>query len=212
MLMIYSFFNSATITVKSRSNSALKVLLPLSFGVLLLGCDSHSSSPTPDKKMISTPINDSKQNADISAKPNNTSDLESDLADSIEGESLINAAKSDRKSATNSLNDSQLASSNKMQATLIGDYTGIMPCDFCDSTQVLLNLFADGSVVKNSVYNNPQKPTASLTENGIYRQDNDTITIVYDDQRIENYVIENNHLVLLDEDKIADIDYTLSRK
>ena len=49
-------------------------------------------------------------------------------------------------------------------------------------------------------------------ENGIYRQDDDKITIVYDDQRIESYIIQNNHLVLLDDNNIADDDYTLSRQ
>jgi hypothetical protein len=132
---------------------------------------------------------------------------------SEEDESLISTAKSDRKSSVDrSSSDATTINDSQMQATLIGDYKGVMPCSFCSSTEVLLNLFADGSVVKTSIYDNPKEPTDSLIENGIYRQDDDKITIVYDDQRIESYIIQNNHLVLLDDNDIADDDYTLSRQ
>lgn len=138
---------------------------------------------------------------------------DSDTDNSQEGQSLISAAKPDRKSSENrSSLDAQSTNSSQMQATLIGDYKGVVPCSFCNSTEVLLNLFADSSVVKTNVYDNPQEPTASLVENGIYRQDGDKITIVYDDQRIESYIIQNNHLVLLDDNDDADDDYRLSRQ
>lgn len=217
MLMICFFSKLFSTTRNGSSFSTLKILLPLSFAVLMLGCDGHSSAPAPEKKPITTTTDDSNQSASVDVKQDNSdnnikSNSATDTVDITGGESLITAAKPDRKSATGSLNNSEQASSNKMQATLIGDYMGIMPCSFCDSTQVLVNLFADGSVVKTSTYNNPQKPTASLTENGIYRQDSDIITIVYDDQRIESYLIQNSHLVLLNDDKVADTDYTLSRK
>lgn len=192
---------------------ALKIVLALSFCALLIGCDSHSSSPTVDKKMMAAHAN-SDQRDGLVVEQNIEQDALAKQVDSAEeAQSLISAAKPDRKSATNrSSMAAQSAKKSQLQATLIGDYKGVMPCSFCDSTQVLLNLFADGSVIKTSVYNNPQKPTASLTENGIYRQDQDTIIIVYDDQRIESYVIQNNHLILLDDNDIADDDYTLSRQ
>lgn len=221
--MMYSFNRLSAKRFKSAHKSPLKVLLPLCFCALLLGCDSHSSSPTIDKNTI--PVNtDNAYNDDFQTsnsksdsaeleQNNEEGDLVASSVDESAGESLISAAKSDRKSASSrSSVDVEPTKKSKMQATLIGDYTGIMPCASCDSTQVLLNLFADGSVKKTSIYDNPQTPRASLTENGIYRQDNDTITIVYDDQHIESYLIQSNHLVLLDDNKVADSDYTLSRR
>ncbi len=209
-IMIYSFPKFATTTAHCGFRSTLKLLLPLSICALLAGCDSHSSTPSTDKRMMIA----SKQSDAIAAEQETidpTSD--SDGTSSEEDESLISTAKSDRKSSVDrSSSDATTTNDSQMQATLIGDYKGVMPCSFCSSTEVLLNLFADGSVVKTSIYDNPKEPTDSLIENGIYRQDDDKITIVYDDQRIESYIIQNNHLVLLDDNNIADDDYTLSRQ
>lgn len=209
-IMIYSFSKFATTTAHCGFRSTLKLLLPLSLCALLAGCDSHSSTPSTNEKMMIA----SKQSDAIAAEQETidpTSD--SDGTSSEEDESLISTAKSDRKSSVDrSSSDATTTNDSQMQATLIGDYKGVMPCSFCSSTEVLLNLFADGSVVKTSIYDNPKEPTDSLIENGIYRQDDDKITIVYDDQRIESYIIQNNHLVLLDDNNIADDDYTLSRQ
>ena len=209
--MIYFSSKYSMVTTKCSPRLSLKILMPISLCALILGCDSYSSSPSPstDKSMLAATNSEksTNNNSDKATKDQNLESAES------EGESLIATAKSDKKSSlSHSLSDSQSTSSSQMQATLIGDYVGVMPCSFCDSTQVLLNLFSDGSMAKTSVYNNSKQPRASLTENGIYRQDNDIITIVYDDQRIESYLIQNNHLVLLDENKVADTDYTLSRQ
>ncbi len=209
-IMIYSFSKFATTTAHCGFRSTLKLLLPLSICALLAGCDSHSSTPSTDERVMIA----SKQSDAIAAEQETidpTSD--SDGTSSEEDESLISTAKSDRKSSVDrSSSDATTTNDSQMQATLIGDYKGVMPCSFCSSTEVLLNLFADGSVVKTSIYDNPKEPTDSLIENGIYRQDDDKITIVYDDQRIESYIIQNNHLVLLDDNNIADDDYTLSRQ
>ena len=209
-IMIYSFSKFATTTAHCGFRSTLKLLLPLSLCALLAGCDSHSSTPSTNEKMMIA----SKQSDAIAAEQETidpTSD--SDGTSSEEDESLISTAKSDRKSSVDrSSSDATTTNDSQMQATLIGDYKGVMPCSFCSSTEVLLNLFADGSVVKTSIYDNPKEPIDSLIENGIYRQDDDKITIVYDDQRIESYIIQNNHLVLLDDNNIADDDYTLSRQ
>ena len=208
--MIYFSSKYSVMTTKRSPRLSLKILMPISLCALLLGCDSHSSSPTAgtDKSMLAAANSDNRTNnhSEAAIEEQNVESVE------VEGESLIMAAKSDKKSSSSdSLSDSQ-ATPSQMQATLIGDYVGVMPCSFCDSTQVLLNLFSDGSSIKTSVYNNPNQPKASLTENGIYRQDNDVITIVFDDQRLESYLIQNNHLVLLDDNKVADTDHTLSRQ
>lgn len=207
--MIYFSSKYSMVTTKDSPHLSLKILIPISLCALLLGCDSHSSSPSTsiDKSMLAA------TNSENSTNKNPEKAIEDQNLESVEakGESLIMAAKSDKKSSSShSLSDSSSTPTSQMQATLIGDYVGVMPCSFCDSTQVLLNLFSDGLAVKTSVYNNPKQPRAALTENGIYRQDNDTITIVYDDQRIESYLIQNNHLVFLDDNKVADSDYTLS--
>jgi len=209
-IMTYLFPKFATMTAHCGSRSTLKLLLPLSLCALLAGCDSHSSNPSTDERMMIA----SKQSDAIAAEQETTDPTsDSDGTNSEEDESLISTAKSDRKSSVDrSSSDATTTNDSQMQATLIGDYKGVMPCSFCSSTEVLLNLFADGSVVKTSIYDNPKEPTDSLIENGIYRQDDDKITIVYDDQRIESYIIQNNHLVLLDDNNIADDDYTLSRQ
>lgn len=208
--MIYSPFKILTTTAHCGPRSTLKILLPLSFCALLIGCDSHSSAPSTDKKLMAA----STQSDTIAVEQETTENTSDNDADnSEEGESLISAAKPDRKSAVDrSSVVPESAKQSQMQAILIGDYKGVIPCSFCSSTEVLLNLFADSSVLKTSVYDNPEEPTASLIENGIYRQDGDKITIVYDDQRIESYLIQNNHLLLLDDNQIADDDYTLSRQ
>ena len=187
----------------------LKLLLPLSLCALLAGCDSHSSTPSTDKRMMIA----SKERCYCCRAGITDPTSDSDGTSSEEDESLISTAKSDRKSSVDrSSSDATTTNDSQMQATLIGDYKGVTLSLFCSSTEVSANLFADGSVVKTSIYDNPKESTDSLIENGIYRQDDDKITIVYDDQRIESYIIQNNHLVLLDDNNIADDDYTLSRQ
>ena len=101
---------------------------------------------------------------------------------------------------------------NTLQATLIGDYVGMLPCASCDSIAVTLNLFSDGSVLKTSIYDNPETPQVPIAESGIYRQDNDTITTVYEQDHIETYRIQDKHLVMMDDDKVPNADYMLSRE
>ena len=51
-----------------------------------------------------------------------------------------------------------------------------------------------------------------MTESGIYRQDNNVITIVYERKNIETYQIQDNHLIMMDEYKNPDEDYALARQ
>nr|WP_243453238.1 copper resistance protein NlpE N-terminal domain-containing protein [Psychrobacter coccoides] len=88
----------------------------------------------------------------------------------------------------------------------------MLPCSFCDSISVTLNLLPDGSVIKTNIYENPETPRVPLVEHGLYRQDNDVITVVYDNQDIEGYSIQNSHLIMIDDDKQPITDYTLARK
>lgn len=193
-------------------------LLVLPFCAVLIGCDSASSN---DNKDMTTKValTDTLENSDSQNLAQNLqgdSSLQSNDSElgSVEGLSLIAAtrASSDTYSSQSSMGAEARSSSSTLQATLMGDYGGIVPCVSCGSIDVTLNLFADGSVSKTSIYNNPESPRAPLLESGIYRQDNDTITIVYEEKKIETYHIQDNHLILMDEEKNPNNDYILSRK
>ncbi|MEN6669585.1 copper resistance protein NlpE N-terminal domain-containing protein [Psychrobacter sp. B38] len=203
-------------TVIKRLSCALLVL-PLC--LVLSSCDSASSN---DSKGLNTKValSDNLENADtqdLTQSLQDTDNYQSD-ADAVdkvaEGQSLIAAAQSVNDAHTNqSLMSAESNNrSNTLQATLMGDYGGIVPCGSCSSIDVTLNLFSDGTVLKTSVYNNPENPRGPLTESGVYRQDNDTIIIVYEDKKLETYNIQDNHLLLLDEDDNANTDYILSRQ
>ncbi len=183
--------------------------------ILLVGCDGKTSmtnnAPTSQSATDSTALSD---NYDTNATSGAAEG--SDLADSInsddEGESLIAAA-----SPTNGTQESRSPMvaeqhpDSALQATLIGDYVGMLPCSFCDSTAIILNLFADGSVTKTSIYKNPEFSKEPLVESGVYRQDNKMITIVYDQKNIESYQVQDNHLLMMS-DGIPNVDYVLSRQ
>ena len=192
-------------------------LLALPLCLLLISCDSASSnnnqSMTTQFAPASTVEDSEGQKAQNSAQEDTKrqSDANDELDESAEGQSLIAAAQSSNDIHTNQSMMSSDASS-ALQATLMGDYGGMVPCQSCGSIDVTLNLFADGSVVKTSIYNNPEQPQAPLLESGIYRQDNNVITIVYEDKNIETYHIQDNHLILMDEYKNPNNDYILSRK
>ncbi|WP_201572168.1 copper resistance protein NlpE N-terminal domain-containing protein [Psychrobacter nivimaris] len=201
---------STTLAIVKRWRPSLLVV-PLC--MLLVGCDSASSNT--EKDMVSTfaTTNSEPQGASQSFQDDNaesaTNDESSEMA---EGQSLIAAAQSNKDTYADSSMERSEAKSSMLQATLMGDYGGMVSCIDCDSIDVTLNLFADGSVLKASYYHNPEKPKTPLLESGIYRQDNDKITIVYEGKNIETYHIQDNHLIRIDEHDNLEDDYTLSRK
>lgn len=202
---------SITLTVIRRYG---RFLLALPFCVVLISCDNASSNT--DQGMINEVIPvDGSASPDFanSLSDNNDDSLESDdEQDVVEGQSLIAAAQLSNESNAYQIQTDSKSHSSALQATLMGDYGGMVPCSSCDNIDVTLNLFADGSVLKTSIYNSPETPRAPLLESGIYRQDNNKITIVYQQKQIETYSIQDNHLVLMDENKSPNNDYTLSRK
>lgn len=222
--MIYStpiltmFDKSATSTTSSRCFGRL--LLPLSFCVLLIGCDSQSASaPIVKDEMRNEARNKAvtrTTEVDDGATERQQDDqaiTDDNINDADEGQSLIAAAKIGKSAQTRRTPMiSEKSTDSALQATLIGDYKGILPCSSCEGIAVTLNLFSDGSVLKTSVYVNPESPQAPLAESGVYRQDNTTITIVYEAKNIETYRIQDNHLVMTDENKTPNAEYTLSRK
>lgn len=201
----------STITIIKR---CMRPLLALPICLLLMSCDSASSSTTSsnNKTMQGVPITNAaladSQNTDAQNNPANDA---ADEENSAEDQLLIAAAN---------LNDntrrapmfSTANSNSTLQATLMGDYGGIVPCASCDNIDITLNLFADGSVLKTSVFNDEEPTIPPLLESGVYRQDDDKITIVYERKNIETYQIKDNHLIMIDTDGNPHDDYTLSRK
>ena len=191
----------------------MRLLLALPVCIALASCDSASSSAN-NKNTQGAPINST-----ASAASNNDEALlnESDNKGLAEGNSdpegqPLMAASRSTESTSRSPMISAPNSDSMLQATLMGDYGGVVPCSSCTSTNVTLNLFADGSVLKTSVFNQPETPQPPMVEPGVYRQDNDMITIVYQKKNIETYQIQDNHLIMMDEHKNPDEDYALSRQ
>lgn len=213
--------NSLVLTAYIRRFGYL--LLPLSLSLALLGCNDQPStvSSNNDTQMSQDSSANAKSEKSTNKTQTNGEDASVTLAEDIdnndnkEGQSLIAAAKSDNPNpsipAHRTLveNDSE---NHALQATLIGDYVGIYPCSFCSSISVTLNLFSDGSVAKTSIYHNPETPKLPHQESGVYRQDDVIITIAYDNKDVESYMIQDNHLVMMNEDDTLNADYTLSRK
>lgn len=209
---------SIRVTTSSCRVGRLGLMLPLSFCVLLMGCDAQSSSSPPLNGTVnSNTASDSLMQSLTSKDTSVASEVSMVNADENmedeEGQPLIAIAKTDDSNrARRAPMISAKNTGSTLQATLIGDYTGMVPCSFCDGIALTLNLFADGSVLKTSIYENPESPRLPLTESGVYRQDDNRIIIVYGDKRIESYRIQDNHLIMLDKNKMADADYTLSSK
>ena len=206
MIYLTSIF-STTFSIVRRSR---RPLLAVPICLLLLGCDSSSSTTNKGIGVKVAPVdnteNSAQQDAADAAQDNS-------LEQADTSQSLIDAAQTNDDAHTRrSPMISEPNNNSALQATLMGDYGGMVPCSSCDNIDITLNLFADGSVLKTSLYNNAEPPRQSLLESGIYRQDNDTITIVYESKKIETYDIQDNHLVMIDEHKNPDDDYTLSRK
>ena len=216
MTMIYlAPIHATTCTVIRRWGPSL-LAIPLC--VLLIGCDSASSNADQDM-MTKAAFVDTSEASDQQVTPeeidsDSISEANADdgSSESEEGQSLISAAQSSHDGHTHPLTMHSESSSSALQATLMGDYGGMIPCVDCDSIDVTLNLFADGSVLKTSNYQDSKQARAPLLESGVYRQDNDKITIVYEDKHIESYYIQDNHLILIDDQRELDNDYTLSRK
>lgn len=216
--MMMKYFNPTVPVISTSIKRFGSLLLTLPLCMILIGCDSQSSTTAATHNAtMKQSMTDSKvrhSNKYDSVQIDNDSDSVS-VADDVarEGESLIAAAKPDDNAQTRRAPMiSDTSTGSELKATLIGDYVGILPCSFCAGVSVTLNLFADGSITKTSIYENPETPKVPLIEHGVYRQDNTIITIVYENKNIETYSIQDNHLVMMNDDDTLNADYTLSRK
>ena len=193
------------ISISNSKKNYGQLLLSFVFGIMLLGCDTQ---PTATNNADKQTVLDSTV---VPATSVETSSV-TVTADEDQGTSLMDAAKEDKAGEkTSSPMIAEKRDDSTLQATLIGEYTGMLSCKNCDGTAWTLNLHSDGTVTKTSVYTT-QTFQPSLVESGVYRQDDDIITIVYDEENIETYGIQDNHLVKLDAHKKPDADYTLSRR
>lgn len=191
----------------------MRLLLAVPVCMALISCDSASSS-TNNQHTQGAPINSAQStasNSDVAVSDENSPTESAEDNSGKEGQPAI-AAASSTKSISRSPMISASNNDSMLQATLMGDYGGVVPCASCASINVTLNLFADGSVLKTSVFNQPETPQSPMTESGIYRQDNNVITIVYEKKNIETYQIQDNHLIMMDEYKNPDEDYALARQ
>ena len=177
----------------------------------LLGCNSPSTTTTKSENSLADEqAVIEEQELDIKSAT-----VHSEIIDEDEdrGTSLIDSAKADdSEPEQRSPMIAEKRADSTLQATLIGNYIGIIPCVTCDEITLTLNLHSDGTVKQTSIYENPQTPQPPLVETGVYRQDNDMITIVYDKENIDSYRIQHNHLVMVDANKNPNPDYTLSRR
>lgn len=191
----------------------MRPLLALPICLLLMSCDSASSSPSANSQVMQGSSVNNAQQDNFQNKEFQNSNINNKAGEenSEEGQSLVAAANLNGNIRRSPMIASS-PSESTLQATLMGDYGGIVPCASCDSIDVTLNLFADGSVLKTSVFNNAEPMLKPSLESGVYRQDDDRITIVYERKNIETYQIKDNHLIMLDVDKNPEDDYTLSRK
>lgn len=195
-----------------------RLLLSIPLCVVLFGCES--SSPISTSETTTQPSTENRQapltkNDQTTPPTDNDEPITQPINEKTEdaGQSLMAAAKSDDSSRARAAPMiSEQPDSNALQATLIGDYMGMLPCATCDSIAVTLNLFSDGSVLKTSIYNDADSPQAPIIESGIYRQDDDTITIAYDKNHLEIYHIQDNHLVMMDKENAPNTDHILSRQ
>ncbi|MBB3106497.1 hypothetical protein FHS24_000998 [Psychrobacter luti] len=204
-------FWSTSFSAVTAIRRCMRPLLALPVCLLLISCDSASSS-TNNKTTQGAPINGSQQAEmpDVESQKSSANNVVNETG-TEEGQPVIaapNLTDSTRRVPMISASNNE----STLQATLMGDYGGIVPCDSCANIDITLNLFSDGSVLKTSIFNHAEPARAPLLESGVYRQDDDMITIVYERKNIETYRIKDNLLIKLDADKNLDDDYSLARK
>lgn len=157
IIMVYLAFIFSIITVFIRRFGRLLLALPVF--MLLTGCDSSSSPTTavnnktgPEIAAVSAAENTDLKNSAEDSQDGDNSDSDNEMNDDIdEGQSLIAAAKPEdgaQKRRTPMISGAN--NDSTLQATLMGDYGGILACSFCDNIDITLNLFADGSVIKRA--------------------------------------------------------------
>lgn len=95
-------------------------------------------------------------------------------------------------------------SGSSLGATLIGDYSGMLPCPSGqgddDQEQVILNLYADGTARKTSHHQEPKRTSDTLSQMGSYQQLDNIITISFANAESEHYLINDNQLIFIEGD------------
>lgn len=193
-------------------NSSRQLLWMMLICLPLLGCHSPSATDTEnDSDLESDPVATEAQKLSLMSAVQE--EIDEDEAVEDEGTSLMDSAKAgDNEKHQRSPMVAEKATDSVLQATLIGNYAGIVPCANCDEITLMINLYSDGTVKRTEIYENSATSQSPLIKTGIYRQDNNVITIVYNKDSIDIYRIQDNHLIMLDKSNKPNPDYTLSRQ
>lgn len=165
--------------------------------ILILSACTQSEQEEPSSLTTDSNLPTQRQSADsapsgsiLKASQSNTSTVSED---DLSGNAILQPHSPMIADAT---------STNELGATLIGDYSGVLPCQKgkeCE-TIVELNLFADGVAYKTSHQELPLHSTEPITHSGPYQQADNIITIEFNDANTERYLIHDNQLILLHSD------------
>ena len=209
------FISSTDRTIGCKVSLPVRSLLPLTFAVLLSACDGASSTTSTSSTTSFSSSTTEKSTQITPLEQQSISNSSDDPLDAIQDNPEHDGYESAQVRARNTRQYSPMISEKSddsaLQATLMGDYGGVLPCLSCSSIEITLNLFADGSVTKTSAFKNSKTLPDTAVNYGTYKQDKDEIIIVYGKRVIERYLIQNNNLVRLDGNGEANNDYTLSR-
>lgn len=194
-----------------------RTILVISLAILASACDSTEQASVPPVESDSQAKIATTDKAAIDASSAAVGSADSDLAalnpvdDDIDmdddgGAGLLEFAEH-RQSMPMIADDT----SNSLGATLIGDYSGILPCMNCPGGQpdkpVILNLYADGTAHKTNQPPTSEDPSESPGQEGSYQQLDNIISIDFANRPTEYYLIHDNQLIFLEGD-LPDIDET----
>lgn len=181
---------------------AARWLWPSLLLLLLNACD-HA-----DRQAQVTPPSNKETASEPTASKSPSLPAENISSDDTTNPTALNANVAASASSSNVLTDdptsrqpvpmiAEYASANNLGATLIGDYSGILPCEDGDKVEVELNLFADGMALKTTHHQSTSHQPPIPTQQGPYQQANNIITIKFDNATPERYLINDNQLLFL---------------
>jgi hypothetical protein len=232
-----SFSATATALKPSLRQSWGRTVLVASLAVLASACDNNeqeatqSTVATDSSQAKMAPTDKASANADMATTRSIDGSADSEAVaiasvdDDIEtgddgGAGLLEFAEH-RQSTPMIAGDA----GTSLGATLIGDYSGMLPCAPCegDKTEehVMLNLYADGNARKTKQQQASATASEGAAQVGSYQQLDNIISIDFPNTPTEHYLINDNQLIFIT-DELPDAEttdliqanpkYVLSRK
>lgn len=194
-----SLSTHATVGRKLRKGLS-RSLLMASLAVLVSACDSPeqevSEASSPQAKVAAT---DTAMASTDSAAASRTNILDTqadaDFTEDMdeEGAGLLEFAE--HRQSTPMIAG---GAGDSLGATLIGDYSGMLPCsNGSDEEQVMLNLYADGTARKTSHHTEPKRTSNTQSQLGTYQQLDNIISIDFANTETEHYLINDNQLIFI---------------